>query len=127
MVDDMRRDLGHPGIHISRAEKNATGEPSFTYQTLSMLRENHPIRTFYPLLGGDIVADTSKWKDWDNLVEEFPPIFVNRAGAQATFPGPTFPFMSSTLIRERFKLGQSIEGLLTRRVMNYVEEHGLYR
>jgi nicotinate-nucleotide adenylyltransferase len=41
--------------------------------------------------------------------------------------GPGLPAVSSTEVRERLGRGEDVAGLVPRRVLEYVEERGLYR
>lgn len=118
-------DLGNSRIIASDLERSVPQETSYTYRTLCHFRDKYPDCPIRPIMGADILGDTSKWKFWDEIMEEFPPIFVSREGYDVQNT-PMFPHVSSTLVRSKCRKGEPIKGLVTRRVGDLITRRGLY-
>lgn len=125
MVAEMCADLGNPRIIASDLERAVPQETSYTYRTLCHFRDKYPDYPIRPIMGADILGDTSKWKFWDKIEEEFPPIFVSREGYEVQNT-PMFPHVSSTHVRSLCSREASISGLVTSRVERYITRRGLY-
>jgi nicotinate-nucleotide adenylyltransferase len=115
------------GVEISPIEEELSG-PSYTLETLEELRRRDPSGGLRLVVGADILAETHRWHRWDAVTALAPPIVIGRAG----YPPPAgarveLPMISSTDLRERLAAGRETEGLLPRRVADYIAEHGLYR
>lgn len=111
----MAADLGE-GFAVSEIEAELP-VPSFTVDTLTALAARHPDRRFRLVVGADVLPQTDHWKDWAHLRANFDPIVVGRVG----FPLPegqdiAFPGLSSTLLRDRLRGGESVQHLVTGRV-----------
>ena len=103
--------------------------PSYTIQTLNYLKEKHPDTEFSILMGEDNLAGLHKWKEFTRILEECR-IWVYPRGegergeptayeAMRLFPQrisllENLPLLniSSTLIRERIKKGESVAELV---------------
>ena len=66
-------------VRINSIEKELGGE-SRTIDTVQALRGEHPDRAFWLMVGADILEETSRWKDWDGLMELVHLIVVGRRG-----------------------------------------------
>lgn len=100
--------------------------PSFTVDTLRAIKSADPALNLRLVIGSDIPAETSKWKDFDRVRELAPPICVNRGGL-ITQPGaPVFPRISSTNIRRRISAGIGPGDLVPGAVADYIRREGLY-
>ena len=60
--------------------------PSYTYNTLSKLKEAYPDIDFRLIIGGDNWADFDKWKNPDEIINEFGLIVYPRPGESFLFP-----------------------------------------
>ncbi|MDI1449462.1 nicotinate (nicotinamide) nucleotide adenylyltransferase [Polyangium sp. 6x1] len=118
-----------PRVRVSTVERELGGE-SLTLRTLEHLASKHPGWSMRLLLGGDVIADLSKWHRFDRIAEIAPPLFVGRAGVTTEgAPEPMLPKISSTEVRDAIGRGESerVEKLVPREVLAYAAERGLYR
>lgn len=141
LIREMIPDDEGPKVRVSPLEilrKRLTT----TWETISILGSCYPYAIFYFALGTDIVGDIKrKWKNGDRLFNSANFLLFDRPDAALSkkeleaLP-KNFIYIgeiegvigvSSTRIRERVKRGASIEGLTTRGVIDYINEHGLYR
>ncbi|MDE6548204.1 MAG: nicotinate (nicotinamide) nucleotide adenylyltransferase [Muribaculaceae bacterium] len=132
---------GIPGIRVSDFEFHLP-IPSYTYKTLTELKKAYPDIDFRLIIGGDNWANFGKWKNPDEILNEFGIIVYPRPGEN--LPGPTSnvqrptsnamilnaaPQMpvSSTQIRHLFQ-SHSTENAphLNPKVSNYIHSYHLY-
>ena len=124
----------------------ATGEPSYTIDTLTALRaqlgETVKLRL---LIGADQLASFDRWRDWQQIIELAEPVVMVRPPATAQSMLTRLPAgfdaaqwrdrmvnlpvmdVSATQIRERLARGESIAGLVVPAVEQYIAEHQLYQ
>lgn len=110
------------------------GGINFTVDTLTSLQEWHPEAEFYFIIGTDSANDLHTWRDIDRLVELVNFVGVQRPGEfpyEGDYPilwidSPTVDFSSSS-IRMRCFLEQSIRYQVPDAVRYYIDAHGLYR
>jgi len=117
------------GVRVCAAEAELEGDPLVgkTARTLEHLVANHPGHRFALIVGADLLAETAKWYRFDRVRELARIIAVGRQG-YAPVPGtPALPAVSSTAIRDAIARGEGVSGLLSRRVVDYIAERGLYR
>jgi len=125
---------GRPEFEISRLEFEREG-PSYTIDTLKRLQESLPGEKFCFLLGADNVAEMEGWYQPERIFEMAVVAAVNRPGFS---PGGKFASkvryfdmpsvdISSTMIREKIRSGESVIGLLPPKVEIYIMQEGLYR
>lgn len=105
---------------------------SYSYDTLSELKQLHPNVDYYFIVGGDMVEYLPKWYRIDDLIKMVKFVGVNRPGNSK---GTDYPVtwinspevaISSSLIRSNIKNGSSVRYLLPDEVLHYIEEHHLY-
>ncbi|MEY4487539.1 MAG: hypothetical protein RIQ79_47 [Verrucomicrobiota bacterium] len=113
------------------------GGVSYTVDTLRALRKERPSDDFFWILGEDQLARLPRWSEPDVLcgLTEF--VCYSRPGYPFAAPppipglsvhrveGPTWS-ISSTMIRERLQRGEAIQGLVPDKVIEYIQENGLY-
>jgi nicotinate-nucleotide adenylyltransferase len=117
-------------VRVSRIEEELGGD-SFTLRTVKALGERHPEHRFALVIGADLVAERERWHGWAELKELVEFIVVGRQGV----PGAgergaatvELPAVSSTLVRERLRRGEPVDGLVAANVAEYVTRAGLYR
>jgi nicotinate-nucleotide adenylyltransferase len=137
---------GNPAFSVSRFETDRGGI-NYTVDTLEHFRQEEPARELFFLLGADMFLDLPHWRNPARVCELAVPIVVRRPGCGEVDFGclnglasaeridlfrrhqVEMPAMgiSSTDIRRRASLGQSLRYLLPRAVEMYIERHGLYR
>ena len=109
--------------------------PSYTERTLERIARDHPEFRLRFVMGSDALADTSKWHDYERVVELAPPFVVTRRGYERPELGPpVLPELSSTHVRELFARSRTDAGaraelsaLVPASVIAYADEHELYR
>ena len=108
--------------------------PSYTIDTLELLRRTYPDRRFALLVGSDIVGELEKWKDYRKLLDNFPVLVYPRPGYPVEGPmvqrvkvleGVPVWNCSSTEVRKSIREGKA-EQMLTPEVADYIEEHNLW-
>ena len=119
------------------------GGASFTIDTLTYLKEQHPDDTFYLLMGADMFLTLLSWKRFEDIAEMAVLCVVPRddepldklqayaktyetLGADCRVIPMSLRRISSTQIRERAQDGQSLEGLVPQTVARYIAENALY-
>ena len=94
----------------------------YTITLLRHLRERNPKTTFRFIMGSDNLALRHKWYGFDDILADFDPIFVQRAGEDSrdalASQSPVFPDISSTEIRRRLVAGEPVEHLVPKRVLS---------
>jgi nicotinate-nucleotide adenylyltransferase len=106
--------------------------PSYTYDTMKLLQEKNDGIEFYFIIGADMVEYLPKWYKIDELLKLVTFVGVQRPAhqLQSNYPVifidiPEFA-VSSSLIRERVKNGNTIHYLTPVSVIQYIKEHQLY-
>lgn len=121
----------NPFFGLELGEINRGGV-SYTYDTIQALKQRHPDTDYYFIIGGDMVDYLPTWHKIDELVKLVNFVAVRRLGAknEAQYPViwvdvPEVAF-SSTDIRRRVQMGQSIRYMVPAAVATYIKEHHLY-
>ncbi len=106
--------------------------PSLTINTLRALRERHPGDELRLVIGEDNARVRDQWEGWSDIETEFPDyIVVGRAGASGGIPPEvihlTKPIeLSSTMIRNKIRVGEPVDGLLDAEVEAAYREYLLH-
>ena len=146
---------GRPGWRASDLELRAGGR-SYTSATLEELRgRGYASTELFFVIGADAFADIEAWKNYPGILDHAHFAVVSRPGCSvsqlperlptfarrmvrppidpATTPNPSIILIdaptadvSSTVVRERRALGQSIAGLVGPSVEQHIEQHELY-
>lgn len=107
-----------------------------TITVIRELRKKVKDEIFF-VVGSDQIPTFPQWTHWEELQQEVTFLMVARKG----FPTADVPKNcividdpnyipledSATQIRERIKKGESISGLVSKKVEEYIIEHGLYK
>jgi nicotinate-nucleotide adenylyltransferase len=134
---------GLPQFRVSRMELERDG-PSYTVDTLAVLRRDDPTRELFLILGADSLADFATWREPRRVAELATILAVNRGrvtpdvSAAAQQLGREFQALvqvvempavdlASTDIRRRVREGRSIQFMTPRAVDVYLRQHNLYR
>lgn len=129
---------GIKGIRVSDFEFYLP-VPSYSWLTLTKLREAYPDISFRLIIGGDNWADFDRWKNPVLIREEFGVIVYPRPGEEIPSPptgvtiladAPRMP-VSSTQIRNMLRDNKSLsasqlKAILNPKVFNYIKSHNLY-
>lgn len=119
-------------VEVSTLEQEMGGV-SYTIDTVRELRRRYPQTQLHLILGSDILQETCRWKDYDLLQREAPPLVVPRLETTPISAGPHapsqffLPAISSTEIRDKLRRGQDTGFALPYQVRDYISQHGLYR
>jgi nicotinate-nucleotide adenylyltransferase len=128
---------GEPRFVIDRIELGRRGA-SYTLDTVRELCAAEPRTRWVLILGQDQYAGLHTWQGWRELLGLVTLAIARRPGAEASVNAAIgaaphvvvdLPMMdvSSTEIRRRAALGESIAGLVPEAVASYIERRRLYR
>lgn len=121
----------NPSFKLQRIELERDG-PSYTYETMRILKEHNPDIHFYFIIGADMVEYLPNWYNIDELVKVVNFVGIKRPGFTfgtkydvTPVEAPQFD-VSSSMLRKRFKERRSTMYLLPETVKHYIEEKSLY-
>lgn len=121
----------HPRFRLETIELDRTG-PSYTYDTMKLLKERYPDVEFYFIIGADMIEYLPKWYKISELIRLVNFVGVGRPCFEMETPYPIIYAdvpefaVSSSMIRERIKNGRTIRYLVPESVRRYIEEKKLY-
>ena len=121
---------GHPAFRVHDMELRRGGI-SYTLETLRMIRTRHPRATLFLIVGSDMLQ--VPWyglkeiaRECTFLVAPRHPAISHRRGVRVmTLAMPQIE-ISSSMIRERLRAGQSIRYLVPETVEREIRRHRLY-
>lgn len=122
---------GNPNLAVEPIELMRKGK-SYTYDTMRILTQSNPDTDYYFIIGGDMVEYLPKWYKIDFLVEMVHFVGVHRPSYVGDSPYPIIwvdaPQMaiSSSLVREKVRLGASFRYLVPESIHQYIREKELY-
>lgn len=121
----------HPHFSIELIEYERDGR-SYTYDTMKLLKSREPDVEFFFIIGADMIEYLPKWYNIEKLSELVQFVGVNRPGhsEQTQYPIINIKIpeinLSSTIIRNKIQMNQSIKYLVKDEVVEYIKEHELY-
>jgi nicotinate-nucleotide adenylyltransferase len=117
--------------------------PSYTVDTLEELHSSKPDSELFLIVGADIAAGLPRWHQPERVLSLATVAVAERpgtsresviealeeigAGDSATFFDMPEIGISSTMLRERVRTGESTRYLLPDAVRDYIDQHHLYR
>lgn len=110
-------------------------KPSYTIDTLTYLTEKFPLEQFSVIMGSDSFQNIHRWKNYEQLVEDYEVIVYNRPGFDVTethgarltqLQAPLLE-ISSSFIRRQVKDSKSIRYLVPDKVWEYIEANRYYK
>ncbi len=125
---------GCSGVKVSDFEF-ALPRPSYTYRTLTCLREAFPGHEFFLIIGSDNWLTFDRWRNHREITEEFRIIIYPRPGYPVATPLPDSitllaeapqALISSTFVREGLAEGKNMNYFVPLRVVEYIKSHKLY-
>lgn len=128
---------GHRGLEMLDLELRRPG-PSFTVQTLEMLKAEAPNDALYLVMGFDQWSGFWGWRSPERIQELATVVVMNRGGeGEQDVPGPDWDGrvvhvrvpaieLSSTEIRDRVRTGRSIRFLVPDEVRRIIQKAKLY-
>ncbi|MGM0874342.1 MAG: nicotinate-nucleotide adenylyltransferase [Bacillota bacterium] len=121
----------HQQFKIETIELERNG-PSYTYDTLCLLREQFPDNSFYFIIGADMIEYLPKWYKIDEVIDLVTFVGVKRSGYETKTKYrvieveiPLFD-VSSTMLRNRLNANENTAYLLPEDVKRYIEGNHLY-
>lgn len=132
-----------PYFKLSRIEIDAEGT-SYTYLTLTKLKEIYPDTTFFFIMGADSLDYLEKWYHPDIICEKAVILTAVRdemnlsevrekiSALKKLFPADIYPItggktdISSSEIRAALRGGETDISLIPSKVLTYIREHHLY-
>ena len=145
----------NPTLTIEDIELQRT-TPSYSIDTVTLIRKNlGPSVPLFLCLGMDALASINSWNRWEQLLDFCHIAVSSRPGFSAPKKGPLFEWInqhscadlskleerpaghiyfcdltmlavSSTIIRDKVKCGDSIRYMAPDGVVNYIQQHRLY-
>ncbi|SFD56095.1 nicotinate-nucleotide adenylyltransferase [Lentibacillus persicus] len=122
---------GNPHFSVLRIEVNRLGK-SYTFDTMKLLKEEHPDTDFYFIIGADMVEYLPHWKHVNALMDMITFIGVKREGHVLKSKYPVVEVdvpvieISSTEIRKRVMENKSIKYMVLEDVESYLKGKHLY-
>jgi nicotinate-nucleotide adenylyltransferase len=111
-------------------------KPNYTIDTLTWLNERNPFKSFKILLGSDNLENFHKWKNYENIVEQYGVIVYPRPGFELSklsrhsgikvAEGAPLMEISSSFIRNAIREGKDVRHFLPLQVWEYIKKKGFY-
>ncbi len=110
--------------------------PSYTIDTLTYLKEKHPLHDFYLIMGSDNLENLHKWKNAEVILHDYHVIVYPRPGfkkeeieAKSNIEIVEAPLMqiSSSFIRKAISEGKDIRHFLPPKTFEYIDEMNFYK
>lgn len=125
-----------PGLEAGRLEIDRGGE-SYTADTLTELKEQHPDAELYLVVGWDVARELATWERQEDVQRLATLVIVNRPGVrrpngldghgwrveEVTVPNLE---ISSTDLRERARDGRPLDYLVPEAAVQFMQARGLY-
>ncbi len=110
-------------------------KPSYTIDTLRYLAVKYPETAFSILTGADIMEEFDRWKDYREILDNYPIYVYPREGYTLGAFADRVTFLadapmcdySSTDVRRRLAEGRDVGRMVSPGVLEYINEHGLWR
>ena len=111
-------------------------KPSYTIDTLAVLRERYPEREFALIMGGDNLASLPKWKNADIILRDFDIHVYDRPGydlgplaehPRVRLHDAPLMHLSATYVRRTIRKGHSVRYLVPEAVAEELAASSLYR
>ncbi|NLJ81770.1 MAG: nicotinate-nucleotide adenylyltransferase [Bacteroidales bacterium] len=109
-------------------------KPSYTYLTMRELKKRYPDTFFYIIMGNDVMLSIDLWKNYQEILDEnviylYPRndielLIISKNIIQTDAPSV---MISSSDIRNKIKLGESIQDLLPDEVYEIIESEKFYQ
>jgi nicotinate-nucleotide adenylyltransferase len=133
---------GHAGFKLSTFDVDRPG-PHYSAIAIEMLEQQHPQHDWCFIMGADSLEDLPRWHQPSHLITLATLAVAGRPGARPDLtiieqhvPGVSARVrwvdallvdLSSTQLREMVKAGASLRYLVPDAVIEYIQQHDLYR
>ena len=106
-------------------------KPTNAIDTFKIIEAKYADSDNYFIMGSDNFSKIESWKESKELKSNYKYIILNRENAEnSTFNSiddDKMKNISSSLVRQRIKAGESIEGLVPEKVKEYILKNDLYK
>lgn len=109
-------------IKVSEAEKEVASPKGWTIDLVNYLLKKYSEDQFTLVLGSDLLQESNRWKDFEEIKKKVAIFPIVRAGDEKS----KYPNISSSDVREAILKGKNIEALVPKSVMEYIQKKGLY-
>ncbi|PQL92674.1 nicotinate (nicotinamide) nucleotide adenylyltransferase [Apibacter adventoris] len=126
----------YPKFQASNVEFNLP-KPSYTIDTLVVLKEKYPDHNFVLLMGQDNLLSFHKWKNYEQIIKYYKLLIYPRITKESQKPILCHPNIekvsapiieiSSTMIRKMIKENKNVYPMLSPEVFNYIDGSNLYK
>jgi nicotinate-nucleotide adenylyltransferase len=124
----------NPRLRASNIEFDLP-QPSYTVDTLAYLKDKHPNHGFTLIMGGDNLASLHRWKNYEQILQNYsifvyqrpgaaPPVFGDHPRVRV-FEAPLL-HISATYIRQCRREGRSVRYLVPDPVFEYLDGSNMY-
>ncbi len=110
--------------------------PSYMWNTLEYIQQDYPDRELYLLIGEDNWETFDQWYHHEEILKKYHIVVYPRETSSKVphrrhrhlryLRAKLLP-VSSTMIREKVKNGESIEGLVPAEIADFIEKNDLYK
>ncbi len=105
--------------------------PSYTYQTLQVLKTDYPEEKFALIMGEDNLLHFHEWKNYRQIISEYPVFvyprpgntFINPLEAGVKVVDAPMTGISSTEIREKIRKGENISEFVPQGIVGKTEKY----
>jgi nicotinate-nucleotide adenylyltransferase len=123
-----------PHLDVSDIEFSMP-QPSYTIDTLVRLKEQQSEHEFALIMGADNLQNFHKWKNFDQILEDYSIYVYPRHGYQVEgshknihlIEGVPQMEISASFIRNSIKQGKDISYLMTEKAWKYTDEMNFYK
>jgi len=111
-------------------------QPSYTIDTLTLLRELYPEHEFVLIMGSDNLKSLKKWKNYELILRDYHIYVYPRPGyiaeefqnhSSITITDTPLMELSSTFIRKAIAKEKSVKFFLPDKVIEFIESKSLYK
>ena len=135
-------DVSHAEVSTFETDR---AEVSYTYDTLTELKKSYTQREIFFITGTDAFITIDTWYKGIDLLRNFSfavsvrpgcleeelntkiAEYKEKYGTNVVKLTARMPDISSSVIRQRYREGKPVTGLVPEKVERYIEEHGLYQ
>lgn len=110
--------------------------PSYMWNTLEQIQQDEPQRELYLLIGEDNWENFDQWYRHEDILKKYHIVVYpretnshkpHRRHRHLRYMRAKLMPVSSTMIREKVRNGESIEGLVPAKIADFIEQYHLYR
>lgn len=123
--------------HVSLKEIDFKESPTYTIDTILEAKKRFSGNTFFWLMGTNLIEEFSSWKQPEKVLQELKLILFpvpGSEGEKSKLVDSSSPIrvkdnaidLSSTVVRQKLQKGETVKGLVDKKVLNYIGKNSLY-